>query len=190
MWQISWFAVWVSVVIFLSGHNSRHEDFPDMSCCGHVSEVYIKLSSYSLHGFGERTMIPSQKGGRKLDILENWKSVILERYSQTVEKTRRIQDLVSLQVENITSETSNGTGIWYPEGFITVFHWHKIFLCIVTLFLSETIKVRLICLQNKSSPIKLGLVICISAVKIAVDRTDFSKFALLKLFTRNFRLNS
>lgn len=67
-----------------------------MSCRGDVSEVDIKLSNYSLYGFGKRTMIPSQTGGRKLEILENWKSVILEHDSQVVEKTRRIQDLVIL----------------------------------------------------------------------------------------------
>lgn len=36
-------------------------------------------------------------------------------------------------------------------------------------FLSKIIKVRLICLQNKSSLIELGLVIYISAARIAID---------------------
>ena len=43
----------------------------------------------------------------------------------------------------------------------------------VTPFLSEIIKVRLICLQNKSSLIKLGLIIHISAVRVVIDHILF-----------------
>lgn len=57
-WQserLSWFEVWVSLVISVSGPNSnRHEDCPCMGCGGNFSEVYIKLPHFHLHGFGKR----------------------------------------------------------------------------------------------------------------------------------------
>lgn len=63
-----WFAVWMSLVILLSGpEDNRHGDCPYMSCGGGFSEVYIKLSHFSLHGFGKRAVLipvtPSQEGG-------------------------------------------------------------------------------------------------------------------------------
>lgn len=55
-------------MIFLRGpEDTRHEDCPYMSCGGGFSEVYIKLSPFSLHGFGRRAVlipvIPGQEGG-------------------------------------------------------------------------------------------------------------------------------
>lgn len=56
-WQsdrFSWFVLWMSLVVFLRGlHSNRHEDCLYMNCCGDFSEVYIKLSHFSFHGFGK-----------------------------------------------------------------------------------------------------------------------------------------
>lgn len=44
--------VWMFLVIFLSRtHSHWHEDCLYVSCCGDSSEVYIRLSNISLHGF-------------------------------------------------------------------------------------------------------------------------------------------
>ena len=76
-------------------HSNRHEDCLHMSCCGDFPEVHIKLSNFSLHGFRKRAVLAlrelKSEGERKLDVLENWKWVILEHYSQILEKARRIQ---------------------------------------------------------------------------------------------------
>ena len=53
-----WVAVWMCLVIFLSGpHGNRHHDCLYMSCCGDFSEVYIKLSNFSLHNFRKREVL-------------------------------------------------------------------------------------------------------------------------------------
>lgn len=52
-------------------HSNGHEDGLHMSCCGDVSEVYAKSSSFSRCDFGKSAvlvsflLIPSQNSGRK-----------------------------------------------------------------------------------------------------------------------------
>ena len=74
-------------VNFLSDPDSnRHEGCPYMICCGDISEVYIKLSSFSFQGFWKRevfVLIDSKS--------EGWKkiaSINLESFNQILEKTR------------------------------------------------------------------------------------------------------
>ena len=60
-----------------------------MSCLSDFSEVYIKLSHFSLHGFGRRAVLAlndsKSKDGRKIV------SISLDSHRQIVEETRRIQ---------------------------------------------------------------------------------------------------
>ena len=49
--MLSWGMLSFVPVNSLSGpHNNRHKNCPDMSCCKDFSEVYIKLSKFSLQG--------------------------------------------------------------------------------------------------------------------------------------------
>lgn len=46
----------------LSGPNSnRPEDCPNMGCCGKLSEVYLKQSSFSLQCFREKSRVSPSK---------------------------------------------------------------------------------------------------------------------------------
>ena len=48
----------MSLVVFLNGvHSGGHEDYLYINGCGDLSEVYIKLSSFGLHGFRNRTVL-------------------------------------------------------------------------------------------------------------------------------------
>ena len=103
-------------------------------------------------------VISNQKGGRKLEILV-WR---ITRYLRKLEQFR-IQP--SLQVFNESSKTMNRTSMQYPQDSIILFHWNLIFFTI------NPIIVRLTCLQNKSSLIKLGLNIYRGAVRLVIDHT-------------------
>lgn len=90
--------------------SNRHENCLNMSCCGNFSEVYIKSFPFSLKALGEKgqvlfLVIPSQKGGRKLE-----KSVrrFITRYLRKL-KEFRIQS--SLQIENKTTKRIDSTRI-------------------------------------------------------------------------------
>lgn len=82
------------------------EDCPYISCCGDFSEVYIKLSCFSLQGFGKKekiffSLIPNQNGERKLETL-GWRVV-----AKYLRKPKEFRTQSSLQVENKTSKTIN-----------------------------------------------------------------------------------
>ena len=75
-----------------------------MNYCGDFSEVYSKLSHFSLMGLGGRQflilMIPSQKYRRKI-----W-NVSLESHRQILDKSRIIQDSIQFTGRNKTSNDS------------------------------------------------------------------------------------
>lgn len=95
-----------------------------MSCGGGFSEVYIKSSHFSLHGFGKRAVlipvIPSQEGGGEI------RNVSLESCSQILQETR-IQNLVQFtgRKQNLKN---NSTRILYPQRYIT-----ETYLMLITL---------------------------------------------------------
>lgn len=62
------------------------------------------------------------------------------------------------------------------------FYWRNLFFSIITPFLPKIITVKLICLQNKSSLNKIGLIIHIIAARTVIDHI----YSLLNLFVRTF----
>lgn len=67
-----------------------------------------------------------------------------------------------------------------PQGCAIFFYWNIEFLSTIALISIKDNQSR-INLQNKSSLIKLGLIICISTAKIVIDHLRFFKSALLEL---------
>lgn len=90
----------------------RQQDGPHMSCCGHFSEVSVRLSHFSFQDFWGRAVLIlndfKSKDGRET------KGICLQNQSQMLEETGRIQDPMigaSSQVGTKPQKTMNSTGI-------------------------------------------------------------------------------
>lgn len=72
---------------------NKHADCLLVSCCD-FSEVYVKLSSFNLYGFGKRAVeFHSDLESKEWEKIGN---ITLEIHSQIFEETRIIQDPVQI----------------------------------------------------------------------------------------------
>lgn len=99
-------------------------------------------------------------------------NVNLESCSQILEETWIFKDLL---------RTDKMWNTELTRIHITIFHWNIIFLSIVITIQSDTIKIRIIILQNKSRVVILSVIIYISAARKGTDHID-----LLSFCCRNF----
>ena len=152
---------------FLRGSHSNRNWLSNMSYCGVLSKIYIKLPSFSLSTFrkGEVLVLndsKSEEGWKKN--LETLIWGIVARYWKKL-KEFRIQS--SVWVDNENSKTMNKTRIWYPQSVLWFSNDFPYFFYTITL-ISIRDSQRLIHLWNKSSYIKLGLIIYISSARIVM----------------------